>query len=175
MPLSAQAGLFSSLLGNEAYAQTDKVTSTSSSEKNSQTIALLQANVSSATISQDKNDKQDSKKDNQIDANATVNIVSDNAILPATGPMGVSDGIESNELTSNDVSIYVVRKGDSLSEIAKMFNVSVNTILWANDMKKGGKLVEGDTLFILPISGVKHVVTKGQTLKGIAKLYKVDI
>jgi murein DD-endopeptidase MepM/ murein hydrolase activator NlpD len=41
-------------------------------------------------------------------------------------------------------------------------------------MKKGDKLVEGDVLLILPISGVEHTVTKGQTLQNIAKLYKVD-
>jgi murein DD-endopeptidase MepM/ murein hydrolase activator NlpD len=55
-----------------------------------------------------------------------------------------------------------------------MFNVSVNTILWANDIKKGEKLQEGDVLIILPVSGVKHVVLKDQTLKGIAKKYNVD-
>ena len=42
-------------------------------------------------------------------------------------------------------------------------------------MKKGDKLIEGDVLFILPVSGVEHIVTKGQTIKGIAKLYKVDV
>ncbi|MEK7060207.1 MAG: peptidoglycan DD-metalloendopeptidase family protein, partial [Patescibacteria group bacterium] len=64
---------------------------------------------------------------------------------------------------------------DSISQIADMFDVSVNTILWANDMKKGDKLVEGDVLFILPISGLEHTITKGQTLKSIAKLYKADV
>ena len=42
-------------------------------------------------------------------------------------------------------------------------------------MKKNDKLVVGDVLFILPISGVEHTVTKGQTLKSIAKLYKADV
>lgn len=69
----------------------------------------------------------------------------------------------------------MVRKGDSISQIAQMFDVSVNTILWANDMKKGDTLKEGDILFILPISGIEHIITKGQTLASIAKLYKADI
>lgn len=30
-------------------------------------------------------------------------------------------------------------------------------------------------LFILPISGIEHTITKGQTLKSIAKLYKIDV
>jgi len=69
----------------------------------------------------------------------------------------------------------VVRKDDSIAKIADMFDVSANTIRWANDIKVGEKLKEGDVLIILPVSGVKHVVTKGQTLKSIAQKYKVDI
>ena len=69
----------------------------------------------------------------------------------------------------------MVRKGDNISQIAKMFNVSVDTILSVNELRKGDKLKEGDVLLILPFSGVEHTVTKGQTLQGIANLYKVDL
>ena len=42
----------------------------------------------------------------------------------------------------------MVRKGDTLSAIANMFGVSINTILIANDMKKNDKLSgKGDVLF----------------------------
>ena len=34
------------------------------------------------------------------------------------------------------MSIYVVRKGDTVAQIAEMFDVSANTILWANDLKR---------------------------------------
>lgn len=122
-----------------------------------------------------KNDKQKDAKNELVDSDASLNIVSNNAILPATGPLGVSDGKDTVDPAGQETSVYVVRKGDSISQIADMFGVSVNTILSANDMKKGQKLVEGDVLLILPISGVEHTVTKGQTLKNIAKLYKVDV
>jgi len=170
LPFQAHASFFSSIFGDEAYAQVDRTVSVPSSN-NSQTMALLQANVYSVSAFQDKN----TNKDNNTDENTTENIVSDNAILPATGPMGVSDGKDVVDPSSLETSIYVIRKGDSLTAIADMFNVSVNTILWANDMKKGDKLVPGDVLFILPISGLEHTVTKGQTLQSIAKLYKVDV
>lgn len=168
----AQAGFFS-FLDEKAYAETDKPTPTPPVD-NSQNIALLQANVSSASILQDKKDKKDNK-DSPIDEKTTVNIVSDSALLSAVGPTGVYDGDDSLDAASFGTSVYVVRKGDSLSVIADMFGVSVNTILWANDMKKGEKLVPGDVLFILPVSGLEHKVTKGQTLKGIAQLYKADV
>jgi len=169
-PLQAQAGLLSSILGDEAYADTE-ITEGTQSNYNSQTMGLLQANVSSASIFEDKNDK----KDNIIDENAKVSIVSDNALMPTSSPMGFSDGKGGAEFSPEETSVYVVRKGDSVSQIAEMFGVSVNTILSVNDMKKGEKLAEGDVLFILPISGIEHTVAKGQTLASIAKLYKVDI
>ena len=56
-----------------------------------------------------------------------------------------------------------------------MFDVSVNTILWANDLSKNSSLKEGQTLVILPISGVIHTVVKGDTLKSIAKKYGGDV
>ena len=56
--------------------------------------------------------------------------------------MGVSDGTDVPDSSLDQTSVYVVRKGDNLSTIATLFGVSVDTILWANDMKKGDKLVE---------------------------------
>jgi murein DD-endopeptidase MepM/ murein hydrolase activator NlpD len=174
-PIQAKAGFFSSVLGDDVYAADSSlgqdVAGSAVPNQGLDTMALLQSNVSLASIVQEKDDK----KNGQIDPNTTLNILSDNAILPATGPMGVSDGKDVPDPSSLETSIYIVRKGDSISQIAEMFNVSMNTILWANDMKKGDKIAEGDVLFILPISGVEHTVAKGQTLKGIAKLYKADI
>ena len=179
-PFQAQAGFLSAIFGEEVSAE-QKQQGASLPIQNSQTMSLLQVGGSHSAIFQDQNDKpKDSKKDDkdgsQIDANATVNIVSDTAMLPATGPMGISSGhIGSGDVDFEDISIYVVRNGDTISQVAEMFDVSVDTILSANDMKKGDKLKEGDVLLILPFSGVEHTVTKDQTLKGIANIYKVDV
>lgn len=159
------------MLGNSASADSSSIKSVLL-PTNSQTMSLLQANVASSSV---VSDKKDVAKDEEINPNASVSILADNALLPATSPMGVSDGSEIKDATSTQMSLYVVRNGDSLSQIADMFDVSVNTILWANDMKKGAKLVTGDTLIILPVSGVKHIVAKGQTMASIAKQYKADI
>ena len=167
LPLQAQAGFFS-FFSNEVLAQTD-VSSPPQSNDNSQTMALLQANVSSISVFGEKEDET------AIDIIENINILSDNALLPATSPLGVSDGSEIVDFSSDQISVYVVRPGDSLSAIAEMFDVSVNTILIANDMKKSDKLTPGEVLVILPISGLEHTVAKGQTLQSIAKLYKVEI
>src|SRR5947207_258118 len=96
MPVVASASFLSSIFGDQAYAAKDQVEG-AQSHKNSQNIALLQANVSSASIIQEKNDKQKDSKgsdgsNGKMDSNADLNIVSDNALSPTTGPMGASDG-----------------------------------------------------------------------------------
>jgi len=75
---------------------------------------------------------------------------------------------------TGEISVYVVRKGDTLGEIAKMFGVSTNTILWANNIKASA-IKEGQELVILPISGVRHTVKSGDTLKSLATKYKADL
>lgn len=70
------------------------------------------------------------------------------------------------------ISIYVVREGDTLSQIADMFEVSVNTIKWANNIT--GAIKPGQMLTILPTSGIRYTVKKGDTLASVAKQYKGD-
>jgi len=103
-----------------------------------------------------------------------ITIINNNSLLPDSGPMGTIADIE-ERMGSDQISVYVVREGDNLSQIASMFNVSVNTIVWSNEIGKGGKITPGQTLVILPISGVKYEVKKGDTLKSIANKLKGDL
>lgn len=95
------------------------------------------------------------------------------ALLAYSGPAGTTADVVGTT-QSDSISVYVVRPGDTLSEIADMFDVSVNTIIWANNLSGPSDVHPGDTLVILPISGVEHTVKKGDTLKSIAKKYSGD-
>jgi len=99
--------------------------------------------------------------------------IADGVALEPNGGSGESF-VELGKSGTGQISVYVVRKGDTLSEIAEMFGVSTNTIVWANDIKRG-VIKEGQELVILPISGVRHVVKKGDTLKSLATKYKADL
>ncbi|KKU79163.1 MAG: Peptidase M23 family protein [Parcubacteria group bacterium GW2011_GWA2_47_7] len=104
-----------------------------------------------------------------------INTVGESAILPEVGPSGGLSDVDGLDSNHGQISIYVVHEGDSLSSIGEMFGVSVNTILWANSLQRGTKIQIGQTLVILPVSGVKHIVKKGDTLASIAKKYSGDI
>lgn len=103
-----------------------------------------------------------------------ITVVGGSALLSVVGPLGSLADVENELNRSTTISIYVVRDGDTLSDIAKMFDVTVNTIIWANDIKRGNVIQPGQTLLILPVSGVQYVVKKGDTIASIAKKYKGD-
>jgi len=76
-------------------------------------------------------------------------------------------------IARSDVETYIVQPGDTIGSMAEKFGVSVNTILWENNLTERSTIRPGDTLRILPLSGVKHKVKRGETLARIAQLYGV--
>lgn len=68
---------------------------------------------------------------------------------------------------------YKVLGGDTLASIAQKFNVSVDTIKWASDLKSE-TIKPGDTLKIPPGTGIVHKVNSGENIYSIAKKYNVD-
>ncbi|MFH1657150.1 MAG: M23 family metallopeptidase [bacterium] len=154
---AAEAGLFSfisDLLTAEKEIKIEKI-------PNVQTAMLLQSTLSSNPSSGS--------------GGGGITIVNQSALLADTGPMGSMADIEESTVNSDHISIYVVREGDSLSQIAKMFGVSVNTIIWSNDIDKGDLIKTGQTLVILPITGIRYTIQKGDTVASIAKKFNGDV
>lgn len=73
-----------------------------------------------------------------------------------------------------EVVNYVVQPGDVIGAIAARYGVSINTILWANNLTERSYIRPGDVLKILPVSGLTHVVKKGDTVGKIAALYRTE-
>ena len=69
---------------------------------------------------------------------------------------------------------YTIKPGDSVSTIAAEFEVSVNTILWENNLSAYSLIRPGNKLAILPITGVTHKVARGENLSKIAKQYNIE-
>lgn len=83
---------------------------------------------------------------------------------------------ESVDTKRREVFVYEVKSGDTPSAIADSFGISTNTMLWANnlDLSSATKIKPGDKLVILPISGVRHVIKKGETVATITKKYSAN-
>ncbi len=157
LPLSAQASAFSFV--TDFFNSSKPIVVETDSSINSQNMALLQASVNSDP--------------NPAKGGGGITIVGGTALLAETGPSGSMADI-TDQPSNGQISVYLVRKGDSLSQIAKMFGVSINTIIWANNLHNN-IIKEGQTLVILPITGVEHTIKKGETIVSISKKYKGDI
>ncbi len=97
------------------------------------------------------------------------------AIVAESGPEGgITNFIEGHK-SGGQISVYIVRKGDSLGKIAEMFGVSINTLKWANDIKRGSTIRIGQELVILPMTGIKYTIKSGGTLRDVIKKYGGDI
>jgi LysM repeat protein len=123
---------------------------------NSQTMNLLQAAI---------NLDPDPAK-----GGADISTVEGKALVAETGIGG--SFVEISEKKNSKIAVYEVKEGDTLSQISDMFQVSMNTIRWANDFT--GDIHPGQKLVILPITGVRHTVKEGGTIDDIAKIYNAD-
>ena len=74
----------------------------------------------------------------------------------------------------DQISIYTVQEGDTLSFIASDFGVSTNTIIWANSLRDIDSIRPGDELKIPPVNGVIHKVKKGDTIASVAQKYAAE-
>ncbi len=73
-----------------------------------------------------------------------------------------------------DVEKYTVQPGDTVSDIAEQFEVSADSVLWANPKLEDNPdlLSVGQALNIPPVSGVLYTVQSGDTLQKIVDKFK---
>lgn len=155
---NAEAGFFSSILGDQVHAEAEKVVLAPVSQ-NLQTMEIPQASVSFASI-----------KEGKVEIKEDIKIVSDNALVPLVSP---SSGSGAPFCENGAYALYEVRTGDNIDNIAEMYEVTPDTILSANDhLSKGGKLKAGDFILIPPCPGVEYTVVKADTLQGIYNRHK---
>lgn len=84
--------------------------------------------------------------------------------------------VKANENTT----IYTVKRGDTLSQIAKMFNTTVNTIAQENNIKNVNLIYPGQQLVVkndcrYDCGHMLYTVKRGDTLWSIARRYNTTI
>jgi murein DD-endopeptidase MepM/ murein hydrolase activator NlpD len=94
------------------------------------------------------------------------------AVLSAsTDDPGIDTQISSK--VRDSIIDYKVQEGDTVASIATKFGISSATIRWENNFS-GDKIKIGQTLKIMPVTGIAHTVVKGDTVYSIAKKYDAD-
>lgn len=154
LPFTVRAGFFSELFAEPVVSASPVVTEYLIGPND---IALLSAE----------------QNPNPVGGRGGAELLIDDNALVSTGPVG-EDEIALQSNSSGEIRVYTVREGDSLSMIAEMFDVTTNTIMWANDISKATDIQPGDSLVILPIAGVRHVIKSGDSIESIAKKYGGD-
>lgn len=75
---------------------------------------------------------------------------------------------------TKEIVSYEVQNGESIASIANKFNITRNSIYWANDFDTKHIIHPGDIIQVPPVSGLIHKVSSGETLWGLANKYEVD-
>lgn len=95
-----------------------------------------------------------------------------NAVVAPLQPLVPEPGtVDEGDVKIKRPTIYTVQDGDTIASIAAKFDVSTNTILWANGLSSRTTIKVGDHITILPITGVLHTVAPGDTVGEIANKY----
>jgi len=168
-PAVVHAGFFSSLMAGISGG----VSQLSANQAMADDVSASTSS-SASTPSDGSNDDQDSVLVAAVNSNVSS---SDNCSVPVTNDDTISSDLDPCSVattTNTEISTYVVRPGDTLSQIAGLFGVSVNTIVWMNDLDRTASLQTGETLVILPVSGIQYTIKKGDTVQSIATHYGVN-
>lgn len=92
-------------------------------------------------------------------------------ILP--GSRLPSSSGEPQDVRRSAVVFHQVDKGETVGGIAEAYGITVETVLWANNLTARSFIRPGDQLKILPASGVVHTVKSGENVGKIAQTYDI--
>lgn len=107
-----------------------------------------------------------------------LSLIRDNSLVGFSSPLLLESQVlatmsQDDVDSAREIVEYTVRERDSLWSIASSFDISVDTVVWANDIKS--QIIRpGQKLIILPVSGVMHLVEEGDTVSKIAETYDVE-
>ncbi len=97
-----------------------------------------------------------------------------NAVVAPAMPIAPEPGSRTPRQSANrKPQVYTIQENDTIASIAADFDISTNTVLWANGLSSKDTIKVGDHLTILPTTGVLHTISGGDTISGLAQKYDI--
>lgn len=90
---------------------------------------------------------------------------------------GFLEALRNSERTSalhREIKTHEVRSGENLWTIARKYNINIDTLIGANDIKNMNNIMPGDELTILPVKGIKYKIGPGDKFAEIIDNYDLD-
>lgn len=94
-------------------------------------------------------------------------------LYEGTSVIGVSDPLTNSIDKESGFRMYRVKREDTLSGIAKKFNITIDTIRSANSGIKS-ILTPGKDIIILPVQGALYSISPDDSIESIASKYGAD-
>ena len=88
---------------------------------------------------------------------------------------GSGESLHPEVLKTLRISLYTVKKGDSLSAIAHVFGLNIDTIISFNNIKHARDLLAGSRIEIPNSDGLKYRVKRGDSLEKIARRFSISL
>jgi len=106
-----------------------------------------------------------------------LNVIQGNGLEAIAPPFNISGKVLGSWGMEQEREIreYIVEAGDTLSSIVASFGISLNTLLWVNELNEKSTITPGQKLIILPVSGVLHIVRERDTLGELAEIYQARL
>ncbi len=145
-------------------SQSSLITDAASTSRNDSTSLITTAAVlSEGSSSMISNDLSQKAKD--LNSQSVLTTAGDD-FLAKKQPVMVA-GAQSREILA-----YTVKEGDTLGSLSVKFNITSDTIKWANDITDENSIKPGAKLTILPVSGILYTGTGNDDLGEIASRFQ---
>ena len=113
----------------------------------------------------------------QVPEAPDLKIINEDCLAAVSAPRIISNQVLGSILGSpsqqrKEIIEYTVQAGDTPQSIASNYGISLDTLLWANELDKSSKIQNGQKIVVPPVDGVIYFVKAGDTMPQIAKTYK---
>lgn len=99
------------------------------------------------------------------------NIVIPTAIVRASNNDSNDDAL--NSFSEVSLETYTLQSGDFLINIAKTYNVSIDSIISWNNIQDARRVRAGDEIIVPSKSGILHKVKRGESIEFLANKYNI--